>query len=122
MKNINGVCFVSQQNGHQNKLDYTVLSNFVKKITNVSIVWDVAEIIESGIKKLKVPIKAKNINRIVLVGETPGFIKPLFLKVINYAGLDFEIVNFNEFGIDSNDKIDLAKILILSSINIISPD
>ena len=120
-----GVCFVFNQNGHVNQLDYNKLADFVEGEKNVSQVWEIPDVLKLGAARIQSGIRVGKINRIVIAGENPGFIKPLFSKAMANSGQkpdNVVVVNFNEYGIHSNESAELAKILLMCAINNIPVD
>lgn len=80
-----GVYFSHSANNHSSN-DYQELFSFIQKVPEVIKIWD------SNKSSLKEPdafaeeIKENNIERIVITGYRPGFLKSFFARVMQIAG------------------------------------
>ncbi len=121
--NLVGVCFHTIQNGHQNTINFPELADFARGMDNVAALWDSNEAILTDQDELLQLLKKKNINRIVLAGIHPGFLKPIFSRLFNKLGIDpqnISIYNFIEHNVLSKADNVTAKVLLNCAINSIN--
>ncbi|MFC2136846.1 FAD-dependent oxidoreductase [Bacteroidota bacterium] len=118
--NLVGVCFHTVQNGHHESIKFPELVEYAKGFNNVAALWNSEEVILTDQDKLLQLLQKKNINRIVLAGIHPGFLKPLFSRFFNKLGIDpqnITICNFVEYNVLRDEDINSAKILLNCALN-----
>ncbi len=81
---------------------YKRLETFVKTLPGVLVVWD-SQTHDHCDGCIKASIKKLDISKMVLIGDTPGFLKPYFSQVMaemGYNGDSVGLVSFKEYGIE----------------------
>ena len=95
-----GVYFCKHLNGHPDSIQLNELYAFAEGMEEVAHIWKTGDLDLLNHQNLASVISDQGINRIVLVGEKPGFIQPMFSKALAYAGMDPTLitnVSFTEY-------------------------
>ncbi len=85
-----GVYFSQSVNNHFYYLDYKELSNFLQNVPEVITVWYSGEHPITDVDYFTQEIREKHIDKILIAGYRPGFVKSSFAKVLQKAGKDTE--------------------------------
>ena len=104
----------------ENGVNLQAIANYV---TNLSAVEKV-RILESpprlNSKDLAEEIRAEELERIVLAGDSPGYFKPVFTRAMTMAGGNPEevrLASFREHGAASGDTTERAKAIVASAVH-----
>ncbi len=114
------IIFTKTGNGHPNTLNYDDLFKYAKKLKGVVKVWNKPDLPVFDIRAMTEILKDNKITKIIVAGDEPGMLKSLLSKVMFLAGEDPEkviLANFKEHGFFTNKSIELAKILLQSTVN-----
>ncbi len=114
-----GVYFCKHLNGYPDSIQLNELYTFAKGMEEVSHIWKTGDLDLLDHQKLAEVISARGINRIVLAGEKPGFIQPMFSKAFAFAGIDpaqITNVSFTEHNATRQKDTDLAKAILACAI------
>lgn len=120
-----GVCFCKETNGHPDSFDPTELVSFIKTIPNVKIVWHQSDVQLSEPNALAERIQDNQLDRIVIAGKSPGYLKLIFSGAMAIAGKDpgnVFLASFNELGIISKKDTPFSKAILASVIYNLSID
>jgi heterodisulfide reductase subunit A len=114
-----GVYFCRHLNGHPDSLQLGELAEFAGSMPEVAMVWYPADLSLEDTAEAAGQIREKKINRLVIAGDQPGFIKTFFAKVMISAGqsaADVTVVSFREHNAISREDTDLAKAILACGI------
>ena len=110
-----GVYFCKYLNGHPDSIQLNELYAFAEGMEEVAHIWKTGDLDLLNHQNLASVISAQGITRIVLVGEKPGFIQPMFSKALAHAGLDptqIANVSFTEYDATRQKDTDLARLYL----------
>ena len=82
-----GVFFCKHLNGHPGSIQLNELYAFAEGMEEVAHIWKTGDLDLLNHQNLASVISAQGITRIVLAGEKPGFIQPMFSKALLMAAL-----------------------------------
>jgi heterodisulfide reductase subunit A len=114
-----GIVFMSNSNGQTNSLDFSQLISYVTDLPSVQIIWKTADLPLNDPESIAQKIKDNNLNRLVIAGNLPGFMKSLFSAAMVSAGNKVEdviLASFREYGILSNNEIERAKAVLTCAV------
>ncbi len=114
-----GVYFCKHVNGHPDSIQPDELYAFAEGMEEVAQVWKAGDLDPLDHRKLAGVIGNQGINRIVLAGETPGFIQPMFSKAMAAAGVDPSMitnVSFREYNATRQKDTNLAKAILACAV------
>jgi heterodisulfide reductase subunit A len=110
-----GVYFCKHLNGHPDSLNLEELAEFARNLPEVDTVWYPQDMPLADPAAAAGRIRDKNINRLVIAGDRPGFIKSFFTKAMIAAGRsagDIAVISFREYNATSGKDTELAKALL----------
>ena len=108
-----GVFFYYPGKKNGNQLDYKDLIRYVTTVDEHVLTWSCGETVCTE-EQIRFRIASENLERLILVGEMPGLVKPLFAKCMALEKKDpanVSLVSFGEFGIRPGD-MDRARQLL----------
>ena len=114
-----GVYFCKHLNGHPDSIQLSELYAFAEGMEEVAHIWKTGDLDLLDFRKLADAISDQGINRIVLAGEKPGFIQPMFSKAMAAAGNDpsqITNVSFIEHNATRQKDTDLAKAILACAV------
>ena len=114
-----GVYFCKYLNGHPDSIQLKELYAFAEGMEEVAHIWKAGDLDLLDHQNLASVIGAQGINRVVLAGEKPGFIQPMFSKAMAAAGMDpsqITNVSFTEYNATRQKDTDLAKAILACAI------
>ena len=114
-----GVYFCKYLNGHPDSIQLKELYAFAEGMEEVAHIWKAGDLDLLDYQKLASVIVAQGINRVVLAGEKPGFIQPVFSRAMASAGIDpaqITNVSFTEYHATRQKDTDLAKAILACAI------
>jgi len=114
-----GVYFCKYLNGHPDSIQLKELYAFAEGMEEVAHIWRAGDLDLMDHQNLASVISARGINRLVLAGEKPGFIQPMFSKAMAAAGMDpaqITNVSFIEYNATRQKDTDLAKAILACAI------
>ncbi len=114
-----GVYFCKHLNGHPGSIQLNELYAFAEGMEEVAHIWKTGDLDLLNHQNLASVISAQGINRIVLAGEKPGFIQPMFSKALAHAGMDptqITNVSFTEYDATRQKDTDLAKAILACAV------
>ncbi len=123
-KKLTGIYFYNP-NGHSSTVDYSAIAEYVRKNSDVSVVWDSQDISLSDNNKVVDKIKKENLKRIIVAGDMPGMVKSYFAKAMVAAGNkpeDVFVASFREFGAIRPSDTERAKAIMACAIEGVSFD
>lgn len=106
-------------NGNSDGVNTRELRTYAESLPGVGIVWDSREYPVMDAARLLTDIRKNNIQKVILAGNSPGFAKSFFTKVMLSAGnkaKDVSLVSFSEFNVLGREDISRAKALILCAV------
>lgn len=116
-----GVVFIAfSESLFGSRLDESPLIQFAETHPLVSKVWSSNDLPLNNPSKIAELILSHGIERLIVAGEVPGFYKSFFSKAMQLAGKNPEgvtLAGFREFGIASDEDMDLAKTVMSCAIN-----
>jgi heterodisulfide reductase subunit A len=118
-KKLCGIYLYHNGNGYSDSVDARELKIYAESLPGVGIVWDSKEYPVTDVTMLVADIRKKNIRKVILAGNNPGFAKPFFTKVMLSAGNkaeDVYLVSFSEFNVLNREDTPRAKALILCAV------
>ncbi len=118
-KKLCGIYLYQMGNGHTDCVDTRELRTYAESLPDVGIVWDSREYSVTDGDKLLADIRKNNVQKVILVGYSPGFAKGFFTKVMLSAGNkaeDVSLVSFSEYNILGREDTSRAKALILCAV------
>jgi heterodisulfide reductase subunit A len=110
-----GIYFSHSGNNHSHPLDYQELYYYLEQFPGIVRVWNSTQYPITNRQFFIEEIQNRNIERILLVGYHPGFIKPFFAKVMLAAGKSPENIILSDFISDESNGLqttDYAKVKI----------
>jgi heterodisulfide reductase subunit A2 len=119
-KKLYGIYLYQTGTGHTDGVDIQELRAYTENLSGVGIVWDSREYPLTDIFRLLADIKKYNIQKLIIAGNSPGFIRSFFTKVMLPAGNKAEdvfLVSFSEYNILGREDTSRAKALILCAVN-----
>ncbi len=116
MKNVKstGIYFHNPQ--YPESVDYIALETFAKSFPEVCGIWDSRSLPLTGIDNIGTAIKEKGVERIIIAGDTPGMVKPLFCEVMSLLGHNGDSVVLASFKKYGADNIHRAKAVLLCAV------
>lgn len=112
-----GIYFCYSPNGSSGGLNFPELKDYVKSMSEVSIVWNSENFPIKDHDIVAGKIKERGIDRIIIAGNTPGMVKPFFAEVMTKFGKNgdsISLASFREYGAMNNT--DKAKAILYSAI------
>ena len=109
-----GIYFYNPQ--YPESVDYTALETFAKAFPEVCGIWDSRSLPLTGIDNIGTAIKEKGVERIIIAGDIPGMVKPLFCEVMSllgYNGDSVVLASFRKYGAEDIKK---AKAVLLCAV------
>jgi heterodisulfide reductase subunit A2 len=119
-KNVCGIYFYYLGNGNSEGVDIRELRIYAERLPGVGIVWDSREYPLMDSARFLADIRKNNIQKMILAGNSPGFVKSFFTKVMLSAGNKAEdvlLVSFSEYNILKKEDTSRAKSLILCAVH-----
>jgi heterodisulfide reductase subunit A len=119
VKKMTGIIFTKPEDGYSEALDYNELFSYAEGIPGVGSIWysiDLPIYDKQAMAKL---ITERQLNRIVIAGDTPGTEKSFVTNAMIIAGNnpeDVVLASFREYGITKNKEIDMAKAILFCSV------
>lgn len=110
-----GIYFYPGDNGHRPEIDLQDIISYSMSLPGIRAAWDGTEFPMTDSGRFVSMIKENQIERIIIAGETPGFAKPYFTKIMTMAGGTAEevvLASFLEYNIIKKADNDRAKALI----------
>jgi heterodisulfide reductase subunit A len=114
-----GVYFCKYLNGHPDSIQLNELYAFAQGMEEVGQIWMAGDLDLLDHLKLAGVIRDQGITRIVLAGDKPGFIQPVFSKAMSAAGMDptqITNVSFSEYHATRQKDTDLAKAILACAV------
>jgi heterodisulfide reductase subunit A2 len=114
-----GVYFCKHINGHPDSLQLNDLYSFAQGMDEVAHIWRSDDLDLMDHQRMASVISEKGINRIVLAGIKPGFIKPMFAKAMVTSEKDpsqIMVVSFAEHNATRQKDTELAKAILACGI------
>jgi heterodisulfide reductase subunit A len=118
-KKSTGIFFCDEQNGHSDAVSVSEVAEYIKKMPDVAVIWDTTSLPIADVKKVAEKIKAGNLNRMVIAGNMPGFVKNVFTKAMSLAGnnpADVVLAGFREHGAYLRSDTDRAKAIVTAAV------
>lgn len=81
-----GIYFSHAADNHSHSIDYKELYNYLNNVPAVTIIWDSKKNPISDIDFFIREIKSKSIQKIIIAGYLPGYLKSFFAKALRKAG------------------------------------
>lgn len=116
--NLTGVYLCSSTNGHIDVVDISEVVAYAKSIQKISAVWTSYDMDLVDADLVAEKIKEKQLKRIVIAGDRPGFAKSFFTKAMLIAGNDPEnviLASFREHGASRKADTERAKAILASA-------
>jgi len=114
-----GVYFCKHLNGHPDSLQLDELYAFAQGMEEVALIWKAEEMDLVDSDQMARTISEQGITRIILAGETPGFIRPAFSKAMAVSGRDpsqIATVSFREQNATRQKDTELAKAILACAV------
>ncbi len=114
-----GVYFCKHLNGHPDSLQLNELYAFAQGMDEVAHIWNADDLDLMDSNQMAKNISDQGITRIILAGETPGFISPAFSKAMAVAGNDpsqIATVSFREQNATRQKDTELAKAILACAV------
>lgn len=118
-KKSTGIFISAQQNGNADGVSISAIKSYSKNLPGVSIVWDTESFPLLESKKIAEKIKESRIDRLVIAGDMPGFLKNVFSKAMALAGKkpqDVILAGFMEHGAHCSADTDRAKAIVACAV------
>ena len=118
-KKVCGIYFYHLENGNSEWVDIRELRIYSESLPGVGIVWDSDDYPVMNADRLREDIRKNNIQKVILAGNSPGFAKAFFTKIMLSAGHkaeDVSLVSFSEYNILQREDTSRAKSLILCAV------
>lgn len=97
------------------EIDIDAVAKYTANLPDVDTVLDLGIQPDIDVSKLSDIIKSKNLERVVIAGDLPGYFKPVFAKAIaNVGGNTDEVrlASFQEHGAKNGHTLDRAKAIV----------
>lgn len=91
-----GVYFSHSDNNHSHHIDYKELHQYAKIVPNVTKIWDSILNPVTDPEFFNREIDENNIERIIIAGHRPGFIKSIFAKALQKAGKETKNITLTD--------------------------
>lgn len=94
-----GVYFCKHLNGHPDSLSLDDLAAFAGNMPEVTAVWRDADLPLNDLDRAASLLRDRGVQRMVVAGDRPGFVKPWLARVMLAAGLnpaDLILISFRE--------------------------
>jgi heterodisulfide reductase subunit A len=114
-----GVYFCKYLNGHPDSLQMDELAEFTEGLAGVIKVWEPSGLDIGSPESIAEQIRENHLDRIVVAGDRPGYVKPAFTKAMALAGQDpsgVTLAGFREFDVTSRKESDIAKAIIACAV------
>lgn len=114
-----GVYFCKHLNGHPDSLQLSDLYSFAQGMAEVAHIWRSEDMDLMDHMKMAAVIREKGIDRIVLAGGRPGFVKSMFAKAMVAADKDpsqITAVSFSEHNATRERDTELARAILACGI------
>lgn len=118
-KKSTGIYFCECLNGDSNAVNTKSIIGYVKGMPNVAAVWSGNDILMTDAKLIAKKLNDKGIKRIVIAGDRPGFVKPIFTKAMAIAGNstdDIILAGFREYGAITSADTERAKAIVACAV------
>jgi len=92
-----GVYFSHSDTNHSYHIDYKELHNHSQIVPEVTITWDSLVNPVTDLEFFIREISENNIERIIIAGHRPGFVKSIFAKALQKAGKDTKNIILTDF-------------------------
>ncbi len=99
----------------QSKIDIDAIAKYALNLPEVESVQNLGINPEIDVIKLSDSIKSRNLERIVVAGDLPGFFKPVFTKAMAKSGgntSEVRLASFQEHGVKNGHTLDRAKAIV----------
>ncbi len=113
------VFFCKHTNGHPQGPDLNDLVEFAQGLSSVKTVWKHQDFPLPDKNRMAARIREENIDRLVLAGDRPGYIKPLFAGIMKLAGKNPEniwLASFREVNATTKEDAGMAKAVIACAV------
>jgi len=110
-----GVCFCEYTNGHPQSFNLFALISYIQNLSAVSAIWFERDLILSNNTNIVQTIRKNNIDRILIIGNRPGYLKAFFSGAMRSAGSDHSAVflfSLLDHGIYTKGDQDRARAMI----------
>lgn len=114
-----GIYFSQPSNNHSCIFDYRELIEYVKDITHVKACWNSNKDLILNSEWYTSEISAHSLERIIIAGYQPGYLKSFFAKVMKNAGANPEnivLIDFHEQLESNGNPMDYAKALLMCAV------
>ncbi len=99
----------------QSKIDIDAIAKYALNLPEVESVQNLGINPEIDVINLSDSIKSRNLERIVVAGDLPGFFKPVFTKAMAKSGgntSEVRLASFQEHGVKNGHTLDRAKAIV----------
>jgi heterodisulfide reductase subunit A len=96
-------------------IDIDAIAKYTLNLPEVESVQDLGILPQIDLNKLSDNIKSKNLERIVVAGDLPGYFKPVFTKAMAKTGgntKEVRLASFQEHGAKNGHTLDRAKAIV----------
>jgi len=121
MKNIKsiGIYFHNPKNTNGSALNYSEIEAYAKSLPVVKAVWNSDSFLVAKLDDIGTAIKEHGIEKIIIAGDTPGMIKPLFCEVMSLLGYNKEpvvLASFRKYGAITELDTERAKAILYCAV------
>jgi len=117
--NLTGVYICSSTNGQKNVVDISEVVAYARNTQKIPAVWTSYDMDLVDADLVAAKIREKQLKRIVIAGDRPGFAKSFFTKAMLIAGNnpeDVVLASFREHGASRNVDTERAKAILCCAI------
>ncbi len=117
--NLTAIYFCKLSNGHTDVIDNIEIENYAKKIPNVRVTWQSADLSLTNPDTIVQQIKDNNLSRIIIAGDEAGMYKSFFAKALVKAGGNANnvlLASFKEHGALKKSDTDRAKAIVACAV------
>ena len=117
--NLTAIYFCKLSNGHTDVVDNLAVEEYAKKIPNVRITWQAADLSLTNPDFIVNSVKENNLSRIIIAGDEAGMYKSFFAKALVKAGGKPEnvlLASFKEYGALKKSDTDRAKAIVACAV------
>ncbi len=114
-----GVFFSERINGHQSRINFQELEDYLSKIPEVAKIWYLPSISKSNLKQVAARIRKNRLNRIIIAGNMPGFVKDFVSRALVLSGNDPSqviLADFHNYDAVAPADMERAKAIITCAI------
>lgn len=114
------VCLANKLNGQKSAINFLELEMYLNNIPEVVNTWYLSDILSTDLQAFTNKVKEGKINRIIIAGEKPGFVKDFICSAFVLAGNNPDhliLADFTEYCDIDESATERAKVVLLCAVS-----